>query len=129
MMKQIQYTIAKYLGFPMFFASKSDIQKLISMAKDIGDVGLEFEITHNQRGWVAQCIQNRCISTGGIESDPTSEEISDAVKDAIFTAYDIPAYLCNPNLLLNESEMIQTIKRRSSQSQFTFNSNFAYASG
>lgn len=131
-MKQaIQYNLAKAFGFPRFFAPKSDIQKLINMANDIGSGGLGFEFTFNQRGWIATCRENPCLSTGGTEKNPSVEEINNTVRDAIFAAYDIPAYLCNPNLILSTDEKIQRIRRAQEKRnlQFSFNQDLAYGAG
>ncbi|MCF7835618.1 MAG: hypothetical protein K9M15_00650 [Candidatus Marinimicrobia bacterium] len=103
MLNSIQYNLAKYFGFP--FDPYKD-QKVLNMLSEIDRHGgaLSFDIHLNQEGWTAECKSIPGIITCGQSLNPEMSEIDSAVKDAIFSAFDIPPYLCKENLIKNTKE-------------------------
>ncbi len=124
MWRNIQYNIAKILGFSF----KRGYGRVIRMKDDIGNHGgLTFNISINSRGWIAKCAEIPAIITGSDESKPSDEEIENLVKDAIFSAYNIPPYLSDDRLIKKESDFLKELKDRSSMTErFGFDNQVAY---
>ncbi|MEK7622123.1 MAG: hypothetical protein AAB415_03000 [Patescibacteria group bacterium] len=65
--------------------------------------GVKFKIEHHPDGsWSAESINVDGIITG---SDDVRETNS-MIKDAIFTYYEIPSYLCDDGLLKSDNEPV-----------------------
>jgi len=80
--------------------------RVANMRKRIADFGgkIEFDIeVDSETGhWSAESINLEGIITGGRNYNPRS--VNETLKDAIFTYFDIPPYLCNEALLRHGTE-------------------------
>ncbi|MBI4136276.1 MAG: hypothetical protein HY481_01880 [Candidatus Vogelbacteria bacterium] len=75
------------------------------MQEEIRRIGgaIKFRIDHHPDGsWSAESVNVDGIITG---SDDVKETNS-IIKDAIFTYYQIPPYLCNDKLLKSDNEAV-----------------------
>ena len=105
MFRKLQYSIAKLFNFP--FKNDYRVQK---MNIEIGKRdGLRFKITKDKEGWSAECENLKGIITGGTNLNPTRSEVDSKIKDAIFTAFGIPPYLCKDNLIRNVEEPLKEL--------------------
>jgi predicted RNase H-like HicB family nuclease len=103
MWKQIQYNLSRIFILPFIDVEKNPrIQKMKSGFEKAGGT-LIFTVKIYDNEWVAECKQIKGIVTGG-KGSPTQEEVDDNVKDAIFTSFGIPAYLCKDSLIRNKLE-------------------------
>jgi len=98
-MRNILYNLAKLFQFPLRPENDERVRDMLDRIKALG--GLDFEIKLHKRGWTAECTNLRGIITGGTNPKPTQEEVDDQVRDAIFSAFDIPPYLCRDGLVRN----------------------------
>lgn len=99
MLRQIQYNLAKLFNFPFETKRDSRVQSMLVEIQRRG--GLKFRIEKNKEGWIAKCENLKGIITGGTNPNPTQTEIDAQIKDAIFTAFGIPPYLCKDDLIRN----------------------------
>ncbi|MFH0951301.1 MAG: hypothetical protein V1765_02390 [bacterium] len=79
--------------------------KVVAMKKAIAglDNRLEFKIEQYPDGsWTAESINVDGIITGG----KNNKDIAGVIKDAIFTYYEIPPYLCTDTLLRADNEPV-----------------------
>ncbi|MFH1946635.1 MAG: hypothetical protein ABIJ23_00545 [Candidatus Magasanikbacteria bacterium] len=97
--------LARKLGYK--FNEASD-ERVIKMKKEIDRIGsVEFKIEQYPDGsWTAESTNIDGIITGGT----STQNISSSIKDAIFTYFEIPSYLCNDILLRGNNEPV-TIKQ------------------
>jgi len=97
--------LARKIGYN--FNETSD-ERVIKMKKEIDTIGsVEFKIEQYPDGsWTAESVNFDGIITGGT----STQNISSSIKDAIFTYFEIPAYLCNDVLLRGNNEPV-TIKQ------------------
>lgn len=99
--------ILRKLGFDFH---EINHEKVIKMRREIADHGnqVEFKIEQHPDGsWTAESINFDGIITGGKDSG----KISDTIKDAIFTYFEIPPYLCNDTLLKGDNEPVEVTQR------------------
>ena len=83
------------------------IQALQSTIDRVG--GIEFKVVHQESGeWVAESKNVDGIITGG-NSYPN--DVSETIKDAIFTYFEIPAHLCNDTILRQRGDVAQVEER------------------
>jgi len=66
--------------------------------------GLIFSIKKYDEGWIAECSTIKGIIAGNSNPNPKQEEIDTYVKGAIFSAFNIPPYLCDGKLIRSPSE-------------------------
>lgn len=99
MWRHIQYNLAKLFNFPIKPESDRRVQNLLAEIERQGN--LHFKIESHKNGWTAECENIKGIITGGANPNPTQEEIDSQIKDAIFTAFGVPAYLSNDSLIRN----------------------------
>lgn len=66
---------------------------VVNMLEQINQAGgmLNFSISTNEDGWLAECREFPGIITGGGSAAPSEEEVYRQVKDAVFAAFNIPA--------------------------------------
>lgn len=97
--------LARKIGFK--FNEATD-ERVVRMKRDIGRIGkIEFKIEQYPDGsWAAESTNFDGIMTGGT----STQNISSAIKDAVFTYFEIPPYLCVDNLLRGDNEPV-TIKQ------------------
>lgn len=107
MLRQIQYNLAKLLNFPIKPETDLRVRNMALEIKRRG--GLRFTIKKNEEGWIAECEEIKGIITGGTNPYPTSEEIESQLKDAVFTAFGIPPYLCKDNLIHNVKDIVKEL--------------------
>lgn len=99
MWRQLQYNLAKLLNFPIKPESDVRVRNMLVALEQQGS--FHFKIERHKNGWTAECENVKGIVTGGTNPDPAQEEIDAQIKDAIFTAFGVPAYLCKDNLIRN----------------------------
>lgn len=104
MFRKLQYNLAKIFNFPINPETDHRVQ---NMKQAIDRVGghLNFTIQRHEDGWTAECKEIKGIITGGNRANPTDEEINDEIRDAIFSAFGIPPYLCKDELLRDMREV------------------------
>ena len=82
--------------------------RVIAMQKEIAKIKkIEFKIEQYPDGsWTAEATNIDGIITGG----KSTKNISSALKDAVFTYFEIPAHLCVDTLLKGDNEPV-TLKQ------------------
>jgi len=82
--------------------------RVIKMKKDIDKIGkIEFKIEQYPDGsWTAESTNFDGIITGGTNT----KNMSLIIKDAVFTYFEIPPYLCADSLLRGDNEPV-TLKQ------------------
>ena len=100
MLRRIQYQLAKSLNHPIDGKGDFRVQAMLSDIQRLGG-SLKFIVKKTNEGWLAECENLKGIITGGANSLPTEKEMNSQIKDAVFTAFGIPPYLCRENLLRN----------------------------
>lgn len=105
MYNKIIYNLSKFmraLGFDFNEMSNVKIQQMNNEIKNIGG-NIGFEVKQQADGnWCAVSTNIDGIITGGDDI----REMNDFIKDAIFTYFEVPAYLCNDLLLKNTNETL-----------------------
>lgn len=83
--------------------------KVQEMREKINQLGaIKFEIEFYPDGsWTAESVNINGIITGSKDSS----EINFLLKDAIFTFFEIPPYLCNDNLIKADNEPVTVTQR------------------
>lgn len=104
MFRKIQYNLAKLLNFPIKPENDSRVRAMKTEIEKVGGK-LNFIVQRYEDGWTAECNEIKGIITGGTERNPTYQEINDAIRDAIFTAFCIPPYLCKDELIKSVREL------------------------
>lgn len=80
-------------------------ERIITMKKEIQRLGgrIEFKIEQYPDGsWTAESVNIDGVITGG----NNTREITPAIKDALFTYFGIPSYLCNDTTLRADNEPV-----------------------
>ncbi len=82
---------------------------VLNMKKKLKEIkGIDFKIeVYPDGSWTAESINIDGIITGGKNIKEESSEI----RDAIFTYFDIPSYLCDDNLLRGSNEPVTVFQR------------------
>ena len=108
-MRRYIYTIANLVRKAGFDLKEMENQLVIEMQKEISKIEkIEFKIEQYPDGsWVAESTNIDGIITGG----KTTKDISATIKDAIFTYFEIPPYLCVDNLLKGDNEPVTLTQR------------------
>lgn len=77
---------------------------VIAMKREIDKLGkIEFKIEQYPDGsWTAESTNMDGIITGGTNT----QDISATIKDAVFTYFEIPPYLCVDSLLRRDNEPV-----------------------
>ncbi|GEM_PF-1689231 len=102
-MRLIQHSLAKMFGFPI---DPRKNERVLNMAKKIETLGgLQFQIRVGKQGWIAECKNLDGILTGGNSDSPSINEIDKNIKDAIFSAFGIPAYLCDERMIMSPFDL------------------------
>jgi len=107
MLRKIQYNIARLFNFPFKPERDYRVQNMNLEIQKLG--GLKFNIQRNNEGWIAECENLKGIITGGTNTNPTQEEVDLQIKDAIYSAFDIPPYLCKDGLIKNDKEPVKEL--------------------
>lgn len=107
--KTIYYTsrALRHLGYN--FHEDADV-RVCAMKDTIHAIGgkIEFKIEQHPDGsWTAESVNIDGIITGGT----TTKELSLTLKDAIFTYFRIPPYLCNDAALYADNEPVTLMQR------------------
>lgn len=96
------YKVMRQLGFG---DSKQNDLRLEIMKKEIAKAGgkIEFRIEQYPDGsWTAESVNIDGIITGG----KITKNVSSTIKDAIFTYFGIPPYLCKDDALKADNEPV-----------------------
>ncbi len=108
-MNKIIYQLAQGLrkfGFDFHEANDSRVKAMQTKIQELGSI--EFKIELQPDGsWVAESTNLDGIITGGSKR----QNINEMIKDAIFTYFEIPPYLCNDALVKSSSESL-TLEQR-----------------
>jgi len=100
---QTIYFLYKKLSQMGINLSDQNDSRLEAMKREIAKAGgkIEFKIEQYPDGsWTAQSINIDGIITG----NRTTKNISATIKDAIFTYFGVPPYLCQDDLLKSDNE-------------------------
>lgn len=133
MSRKIIYGFSRLFGFP--FYTKKGVSLLLKMTNKIKEVeqtpgdGLTFTINHYKDGWIATCKELPNIYTSGTEIDPSFALVGEYARDALFTAFGMPAYMSNPKLFTSPQEEVEEIRQRQTQDtqNFSIDTGFAHA--
>lgn len=108
-MRKYIYTIANLARKAGFNFKEMENSRIIEMQKEISKIGkIEFKIEHYPDGsWVAESTNIDGIITGG----KTTKNMSFIIKDAVFTYFEIPPYLCVDGLLKGDNEPVVLTQR------------------
>lgn len=99
-------TMAKKMGFKTNPLSCGSVREMRDAIDSLGEGGIKFEIGMYPDGsWSAKSVNVDSIITGGYDHS----EMTDMIKDAIFTYYDIPPQYCEDGLLKGSGEK-KTVK-------------------
>ena len=110
MFRKIQYNLAKLLNFSIKPERDHRVQSMKEAIERAGGK-LNFYVQRHKDGWVAECQEIKGIITGGDDVSPTDKEVNDNIRDAIFSAFGVPPYLCQDALIRNVEEVILEEKR------------------
>jgi hypothetical protein len=93
--------LARKIGYN--FNEQND-ERVVKMKREIDQIGkIEFKIEQYPDGsWTAESTNFDGIITGGTNR----QNISSSIKDAIFTYFEIPPYLCVDTLLRGNNEPV-----------------------
>lgn len=83
--------------------------RIIEMRNKLHDLGgIQFKIEfYPDGGWTAESVNIDGIITG----DKDVKEINSLIKDAVFTYFEIPSYLCNDVLLKADNEPVTVLQK------------------
>ena len=104
MLRRLQYNLAKLFSFPIDPEKNFRVQKMKEAIEHVGGK-LNFHIQRYADGWTAECKEMEGIITGGNNPNPTDQEINNEIRDAIFSAFGIPPYLCKDELIRSVREI------------------------
>lgn len=97
--------LARKMGIKTDPISSPEVREMRTAIDEL-DGGIQFEISlHPDASWSARSINVPGIITGGFDQS----EISEMVKDAVFTYYGIPPQFCYDELLHKVGEK-KTVK-------------------
>jgi len=85
--------------------ASAEVQHMRQVLRDLGGISFTIDLTPDG-GWVAESTNIDGIITGGKDS----RRINAEVKDAIFTYFGVPPYLCDDSLLKGPNEVTFTEK-------------------
>ncbi len=85
------------------FHEDSD-ERVLEMKREISKLGrIEFKIEQYPDGsWVAESTNIDGVITGG----KNTQDISASIKDAVFTYFEVPPYLCVDSILRGDNEPV-----------------------
>ncbi len=108
-MRKYIYNIANLIRKFGFDLNEKNDARVIKMQKEISKIGeIEFKIEQYPDGsWVAESTNVDGIITGGT----ITKNMSATIKDAVFTYYEIPAYLCVDTLLKGDNDPVTLTQR------------------
>ena len=106
--KTIYYASSALRHFGYDFREDAN-ERVRAMKDTIRHIGgrIEFKIEQYPDGsWTAESVNVDGIITGG----NTTKELSSTLKDAVFTYYSIPPYLCNDAVLRADNEPVTVMQ-------------------
>jgi len=93
--------LARKIGIDFHEESNIQVQKMQKEIRELKKV--EFKIEQYPDGsWSAESVNVDGIITGG----ENTKDISALIKDAVFTYFEIPPYLCKDLLLRGDNEPV-----------------------
>ncbi len=104
------YLVAKQLRQWGYNFNEANDEQVQAMKREIQhlDGKIEFKIEQYPDGsWTAESVNLDGIITGGADT----KEITTTIKDAVFTYFGIPPYLCNDTALRTDNEPV-TLRQR-----------------
>lgn len=108
-MRKYIYSLANLIRKAGLDLKEGSDKRVLEMQKEISKIGkLEFKIEQYPDGtWVAESTNIDGIITGG----KTTKNMSATIKDAVFTYFEIPPYLCADSLLKGDNEPVTLTQR------------------
>lgn len=103
-MNQIIYKIAQGLrkiGVNFHEINDPRVKAMQATIQKLGSVEFKIEL-ESDGSWVAESMNIDGIITGGSKR----QNINEMIRDAIFTYFEIPPYLCNDALVTSSSESL-----------------------
>ena len=98
--------ILRAVGFNSREGEDPRVREMQQRVRDLGGIQFQFEL-HPDGSWTAESVNIEGILTGS--RDP--REAGTLMRDAVFTYFGIPPYLCNDSLLKMESETVAARQR------------------
>ncbi|MFH1192885.1 MAG: hypothetical protein V1656_01030 [Candidatus Jorgensenbacteria bacterium] len=121
-MRTLLYFFAKILGFPI---NPRTNRAVLAMVKKIGELGgLRFSVRIEKDGWTAECKNLDGIITGNTNPTPSIYEIDQYIKDAIFSAFSIPPYLCDEKMIVGPLDNLERKMKPIEQLNFLYQKQF-----
>ena len=99
------YLVAKQLRQWGYNFNEDADQRVLVMKKEIQHLGgkIEFKIEQYPDGsWSAESVNLDWVITGGT----STKEVTNIIKDSIFTYFGIPPHLCNDAVLRADNEPV-----------------------
>lgn len=99
--------LARKFGFNF---NENDNAQILAMKSELARLSnqIEFKIEQYPDGsWTAESVNIDGIITGG----KNNKNINFAIKDAVFTYFEIPPYLCVDSLLRSDNEPVTVTQR------------------
>ena len=109
-MNKIIYALANFLRKMGYDFDENNKQEVLKMKNEILKIGgkVEFNIEQYPDGsWVAESVNIEGIITGGT----SKKDIPKQIRDAVFTFFEVPPYLCNNEILRSSNEPV-TVKQQ-----------------
>jgi len=110
MFNRFVYKFANFLrahGYKTGEGEDPRVQEMQSVINRLG--GINFKIDFQASGeWVAESTNLDGIITGG-KKYPA--DVTDAIRDAVFTYFEIPPQLCNDTMITQRGEAVQVAER------------------
>ncbi|MFA6548180.1 MAG: hypothetical protein WCT11_04580 [Candidatus Magasanikbacteria bacterium] len=103
------YLAAKQMRQWGYNFNEGSDQRILDMKKEINRLGgrIEFKIEQYPDGsWTAESVNLDGVITGGTNT----KEATPTIRDAVFTYFGIPPYLCNDAVLRADNEPV-TLKQ------------------
>lgn len=98
--------LLRNLGINFHEENNPGIIEMRSKLHDLG--GIQFKIEFYPDGsWTAESVNIDGIITGG----KNVKEANSLIKDAVFTYFEIPPYLCNDVLLKADNEPVTILQK------------------
>ena len=99
--------LARTFGFSFNEEEDPRVKELLLTTRRLG--GIQFRVEHEPSGeWVATSINVEGIVTGG---SAYPNDVNEAIRDAIFTYFEIPPHLCKPSLVHRQGEVARIEER------------------
>ena len=91
--------VLRKIGFDFHETNDPRVKIMQTIIKELGSIKFRIEV-QSDGSWVAESLNLDGIITGGRKQ----QNINELIKDAVFTYFQIPPYLCNDALVKSSSQ-------------------------